>query len=177
MNRPENEIISERAPADTTPVVVGIKPWNATEPTEIQLPPSIRLVGERQSNGSLTPLRVCGYVFREADIENWMDSQQLMLELKTYAGERADRGWSLIMQSLIPHGIGCRLVRAYIIDEYGDETKWRCTSKSLIIGTNETKQDRIGARSMKKVEKIHKALNLPMGALGAPKWLKSAECR
>ena len=95
-NRPEDEIISERAPADTTPVSVGIKPWNATEPIEIQLPPMIRLTGERQSDGSLTPLRVCGYIFREADIENW---QQLMLELKTYAGERADRGWSLIMRS------------------------------------------------------------------------------
>ena len=146
-NRPENEINPGRASAGTTPAVVGIKPWNATEPSEIQLLPSIRLVSERQSNGSLTPLRVCGYVFREADIENWMDSQQLMLELKTCAGERADRGWGLIMRSM-PYGIDCWLIRSHIIDEYGNETKWRCTAKSLIIGTNETKQDRIGARSM-----------------------------
>ena len=137
----------------------------------------MRIVGEPQTNGLPTPLRVCGYVFRVADILNWMDSQQLNTKRKYSATDRAEWGWSYIMHSVMPHGITCWLVRSYILDEHGIETTIRCTAKSLILGTNETKQDRIGARSMKKIEKFHEVLNVPMGALGAPKWLVSAEHR
>ena len=107
-----------------------------------------------------------------------MDSQQqLSSELEGPRADRVDRGWGYIINSLSPHGITCWFVRTYILDKFGNETTLRCSAKSLILGTNETKQERMKARNMKKIELIHKVLNLPMGTLGPPQWLVPAERR
>ncbi|KJA26768.1 hypothetical protein HYPSUDRAFT_1030149 [Hypholoma sublateritium FD-334 SS-4] len=170
--RPQDELDLKGPPPDSIPEASGIpSPWNATEPTEIQLRSAMRLVGEPQTNGRPTPLLLCGYVFRQADILNWMDSRQLIPELKRSPMDRSDKGWSYVMNTLGPHGISCWLVRTYFPDEYGNRTKSKCTAMSLILGSNETKKDRIATRNMKKIELIHKVLNIPMGALGAPEWL------
>ncbi|KJA26811.1 hypothetical protein HYPSUDRAFT_212959 [Hypholoma sublateritium FD-334 SS-4] len=167
----------KQPPSDITPAAGGISPWNATEPMEIQLRPSVRLVGEPQTNGTPTPLRVCGYIFRRSDILNWVESQQLIPELKDPSVDRAEMGWSYIIHSLGPRGITCWFVRTYLLDEHGKQTQWKCTAKSLILGTNETNKERLKARNMKKVELIHKILGLPMRALGPPEWLIPAEHR
>ncbi|KJA26770.1 hypothetical protein HYPSUDRAFT_35916 [Hypholoma sublateritium FD-334 SS-4] len=174
--RPQDDLNSKDAPSVSTPATSAIPtPWNATEPTEIQLRSAMRLVGEPQTNGRPTPLRLCGYVFRQADILNWMDSRQLIPQLKGYPMDRSDKGWSYVVNTLGPHGISCLLVRTYFPDEYGNRTKSKCTAMSLILGSNETKKERIATRNMKKIELIHKVLNIPMGALGAPEWLIPAE--
>ncbi|KJA16674.1 hypothetical protein HYPSUDRAFT_47172 [Hypholoma sublateritium FD-334 SS-4] len=174
--RPEEELNSKPATPVTAPDAGGfLSPWDATVPTEIQLRPAIRLVGEPQTNGRPTPLRVCGYVFLISDIVKWMDSQQLIPELKGSPADRADKGWSYLVNILGPRGITCWLVRTHFLDEHGKPTKRKCTATSLILGSNETKEERLATRNMKKIELIHKVFKIPMGALGAPEWFVPAE--
>ncbi|KJA26810.1 hypothetical protein HYPSUDRAFT_35969 [Hypholoma sublateritium FD-334 SS-4] len=135
----------------------------------------MRLIGEPQTNGRPTPLRVCGYVFRVSDVLHWMDSRNMFPELKGSPAARADRGWSYVVNTLGPRGISCWPVRTHFLDEHGNRTKWKCTSNSLILGSNETKKERLATRNMKKIELIHRVLGIPMGALGAPEWLIPVE--
>ncbi len=106
-----------------------------------------------------------------------MEAQQLLPELKDDLVHRADTGWSYIMESVSSHGITCWHVRSYLLDKHGNETTIKCTAKSLILGTNETKRERLKARNMKNIELIHKVLGLPMGTLGPPQWLATVERR
>ena len=136
----------------------------------------MRIVGEPQAkNGRPTPLRVCGYAFRRETILSWMDSQQILLERKGSPMDRADKGWGYIVNSLGPHGISCWMIYAYSFDEHGKRSKKRSATKGLILGTNETEDDRLETMDMTKIESIHEVLNIPMGALGAPYWFKPAE--
>ena len=150
-------------------------PWNATEPTEIRLPPAMRLLGEPLTNGRPTPFLVCGYVFRVTDIVNWMDSRKLLSKHNGSPSDRADKGWGCLVNTLAPRGVSCWLVRTHLNDHLGNRMKYPCTAKSLIIGSNETKEDRVATRNKKKIELIHKVLGIPIGALDAPEWLLPAK--
>lgn len=112
---------------------------------------------------------------RQDDILRWMDSEGLHLDFDGAPSTRADWGWGRIVNSLRPRGISFWLVRAPRVDYRGKLLKGKSTEKSLTLGTNETKKERAATRNLKKIDMIHKFLNLPMGALGPPLWYAPGE--
>ncbi len=118
---------------------------------------------------------VCGYVFRVTDIVNWMDSQKLLSKPKGYPSDRADKCWGYLVNTSVPRGVSCWLVPTHLNDHLGNRMEYQCSAKSLIIGSNETKEDKLATRDVKKIKLIYKVLGIPMGVLGAPEWLLPAK--